>query len=35
MDDVLGAALEENPVGRKVPAVPPPDNGGKPPEVRA
>ncbi len=35
MDDVLGAALEENPVGRKVPATPPPDAGGKPPEVRA
>ncbi len=35
MDDVLGAALEENPVGRKVPPPPPPEGGGKPPEVRA
>jgi ATP-dependent Lon protease len=35
MDDVLGAALEENPVGRKVPPVPPPEGGAKPPEVRA
>jgi len=35
MDDVLGAALEENPVGRMAPAVPPPDGGAKPPEVRA
>ncbi|MCX5729928.1 MAG: endopeptidase La [Deltaproteobacteria bacterium] len=35
MDDVLGAALEENPVGRKAPPTPPPDGGGKPPEVRA
>ena len=35
MDDVLGAALEENPVGRKVPPVPPPEGGTKPPEVRA
>jgi ATP-dependent Lon protease len=35
MDDVLGAALEENPVGRKVPTPPPPEGGAKPPEVRA
>jgi ATP-dependent Lon protease len=35
MDDVLGAALEENPVGRKAPPTPPPDGGSKPPEVRA
>ena len=35
MDDVLGAALEENPVGRKVPPAPPPEGGTKPPEVRA
>jgi ATP-dependent Lon protease len=35
MDDVLGAALEENPVGRIPPPPPAPDGGGKPPEVRA
>jgi ATP-dependent Lon protease len=36
MDDVLAAALEENPVGRKVPVPPTPATGGdKPPEVRA
>jgi ATP-dependent Lon protease len=35
MDDVLGAALEENPVGRVPPPPPVPDGGGKPPEVRA
>jgi ATP-dependent Lon protease len=35
MDDVLGAALEENPVGRKVPTPPPPEGGTKTPEVRA
>ena len=35
MDDVLKAALEENPVGRKVPPPPVPEGGSKPPEVRA
>jgi ATP-dependent Lon protease len=36
MDDVLAAALEENPVGRKVPVPPGPAGGPeKPPEVRA
>jgi ATP-dependent Lon protease len=42
MDDVLGAALEENPLGRKVPPVPVPvpvpeaaKDGSKPGEVRA
>ncbi|MEI7703371.1 MAG: endopeptidase La [Deltaproteobacteria bacterium] len=35
MDDVLGAALEENPVGRKVPPPPPPEGSTKTPEVRA
>jgi ATP-dependent Lon protease len=35
MDDVLGAALEENPVGRIAPTSPPPDGGAKAPEVRA
>jgi ATP-dependent Lon protease len=34
MDDVLQAALEENPVGRKPPA-PPPEADGKKPEIRA
>ena len=32
MDDVLGAALEENPVGRKAPTPPPPEGGAKPPK---
>ncbi len=35
MDDVLKAALEENPIGRKPPATPPETDGAKKPEVRA
>jgi len=35
MDDVLKAALEENPIGRKVPATPPEADGAKMAEVRA
>jgi ATP-dependent Lon protease len=35
MDDVLKAALEENPIGRKPPATPPEADGAKKAEVRA
>src|SRR5690349_15351558 len=34
MDEVLKAALEENPLGRKPPVVPPPDDAAKKNEIR-